>query len=95
MRRAALASGETVLVQGAGGGVGSAAVQLAHARGARVLATVESAADGELVRALGADITIDRNAVDVPAEVKRLTDGKGVDVVIELVLSANLADDLV
>jgi NADPH2:quinone reductase len=93
VRRAALAAGETVLVQGAGGGVGSAAVQLAHARGARVLATVDSAADGERVRELGADATIDRNADDVPAEVKRLTDGKGVDVIIELVISANLAAD--
>jgi NADPH2:quinone reductase len=93
VRRAALAAGETVLVQGAGGGVGSAAVQLAHARSARVLATVDSAADGERVRELGADATIDRNSADVPAEVKRLTDGKGVDVIIELVISANLAAD--
>ncbi len=92
--RAALVAGETVLVQGAAGGVGSAAVQLAHARGARVLATVGSADDAERVRALGADEAIDRKTADVAAEVKRLTDGKGVDVVIELVLSANLATDL-
>ena len=94
VRRAALAAGETVLVQGAGGGVGSAAVQLAHARGARVLATVDSAADGERVRALGADETIDRSALDVTAEVARLTGGKGVEVIVELILSANLAADL-
>ncbi len=94
VRRAALAAGETVLVQGAGGGVGSAAVQLAHARGARVLATVDSAADGERVRSLGADETIDRHALDVSAEVARLTGGKGVEVIVELILSANLAADL-
>jgi NADPH:quinone reductase len=94
VHRAVLAAGETVLVQGAAGGVGSAAVQLAQARGARVLATVSSADDAERVRALGADEAIDRKTTDVAAEVRRLTDGKGVDVVIELVLSANLATDL-
>ena len=94
VRRAALAAGETVLVQGAGGGVGSAAVQIAHARGARVLGTVDSAADAVRVGELGADETIDRTAVDVAAEVGRLTEGKGVDVVLELVVSANLAADL-
>jgi NADPH2:quinone reductase len=94
VRRAELAAGETVLVQGGAGGVGSAAVQLAHARGARVLATVGSAGDAERVRALGADETIDRKATDVAAEVGRLTDGKGVDVILELILSANLAADL-
>jgi NADPH2:quinone reductase len=94
VRRADLAAGETVLVQGGAGGVGSAAVQLAHARGARVLATVGSAADAERVRTLGADETIDRKATDVAAEVGRLTDDKGVDVILELILSANLAADL-
>ena len=94
VRRADLAAGETVLVQGGAGGVGSAAVQLAHARGARVLATVGSAGDAERVRALGADETIDRKATDVAAEVGRLTDGKGVDVILELILSANLTVDL-
>jgi NADPH:quinone reductase-like Zn-dependent oxidoreductase len=94
VRRAALAPGETVLVQGAAGGVGSAAVQLARAREARVLATVGSAADAARVAELGADEVTDRTAADVVAEVKRLTDGKGVDVVLELVVSANLAADL-
>ena len=75
VRRAALAAGETVLVQGAAGGVGSAA-------------------DGARVAELGADETIDRTTADVTAEVKRLTGGKGVDVVMELVLSANLTADL-
>jgi NADPH2:quinone reductase len=94
VNRPGLAAGETVLVQGAAGGVGSAAVQLAHARGARVLATVGNAADATRVVELGADETIDRTAVDVAAEVKRLTDDRGVDVVLELVLSANLDADL-
>jgi len=94
VRRAGLQAGETVLVQGAAGGVGSAAVQLAHARGARVLAVVGGDDDARLVRELGADETVDRHQSDVVAEVRRLTDDKGVDVILELVVSANLAADL-
>jgi len=94
VRRAALTAGETVLVQGAAGGVGSAAVQLAHARGARVLATVGGADAAARVRELGADEVIDRRAADVVTEVKRLTADKGVDVILELVVSANLVADL-
>jgi NADPH2:quinone reductase len=94
VRRAGLQAGETVLVQGAAGGVGSAAVQLAHARGARVLAVVGSDDDARRVRELGADETVDRHKADVVAEVRRLTGDKGVDVVLELVVSANLAADL-
>ena len=94
VHRAGLQAGETVLVQGAAGGVGSAAVQLAHARGARVLAVVGNDDDARRVRELGADETVDRHATDVVAEVRRLTADKGVDVVVELIVSANLAADL-
>ncbi len=94
LRRAALAAGETVLVQGGGGGVGSAAVQLAHAWGARVLATAGGADAVARVRELGADEVVDRRAADVVSEIKRLTEGRGVDVVFETVVSANLAADL-
>ena len=93
-RRAALAVGETTLIQGAGGGVGSAAVQLAHAKGARVLATAGGPDAVARVRELGADEVIDRRSADVVSEVKRLTEGRGVDVVFETVVSANLAADL-
>jgi len=94
VRRAALAAGETVLVQGAAGGVGSAAVQIARARGARVLATAGGADAVARVRELGANEVVDRRAADVVSEVKRLTEGRGVEVVFETVLSANLAADL-
>ena len=94
VHRAALVAGETVLVQGGAGGVGSAAVQLAHARGARVLATAGGADAVARVRELGADEVVDRRAADVVSEVKRLTEGRGVDVVFEAVVSANLAADL-
>ena len=92
--RGALREGETVLVQGAAGGVGSAAVQLARALGARVLATASGAPAADLVRGLGAEAVIDYRTVDVAARVLELTDGAGVDLVHELVLSANLATDV-
>ena len=89
-----LQEGETILVQGAGGGVGSAAVQIAKALGARVIATVGSQSAAAAVRELGADEVIDRKTQDVAAETKRLTDGHGVDLVLELVVSENLATDV-
>ncbi len=92
--RGALQAGETVLVQGAGGGVGSASVQLAKALGARVLATVSGAAQAALVRELGADEVIDYRAEDVVGRTLKLTDGKGVELVHELVVSANLPADV-
>jgi NADPH:quinone reductase-like Zn-dependent oxidoreductase len=92
--RGDLKEGETVLVQGGAGGVGSASIQLAKARGARVLTTVSGAEAADLVRSLGADEVIDYKADDVVARVKELTDGRGVDLVHELVISVNLPTDL-
>lgn len=94
IRRGNVQAGETVLVQGGAGGVGSASVQLAKVRGARVLATVATAAQAELVRSLGADEVIDYKRDDVVARVLALTDGRGVDLVHELVISVNLPADL-
>ena len=78
-----LQAGETVLVQAGSGGVGVAAIQMAKAAGATVLAT--SVADGRLERLadLGLDHGIDYTTTDVPAEVMRLTDGRGVDLVVD------------
>lgn len=92
--RGALRSGETVLVQGGAGGVGSASIQIAKSRGARVLTTVSGAEAADLVRSLGADEAIDYRTEDVVARVKELTDGRGVDLVHELVISVNLPTDL-
>ena len=94
VRRGALSEGETVLVQGGAGGVGSAAVQLARALGARVFATVVYATDVAGVLELGAEACIDATAADVTAEIERLTDGRRVDLVLELVASENLATDV-
>ena len=74
---------EVVLVHAAGSGVGSLGIQIAKLRGARVIATASS--DGKLAKAreLGADETINYTSDDWPKEVKRLTNGRGVDVVFE------------
>lgn len=94
VRRGALRAEETVLVQGAAGGVGSASVQLAAALGARVVGTVSGADEADLVRSLGAADTIDYRAEDVVARGLELTDGRGFDLVHELVISANLPSDV-
>jgi NADPH2:quinone reductase len=92
--RGAVQAGETVLVQGAAGGVGSASVQLAKVFGARVIGAVGSEAEADFVRGLGADETIDYRREDVAARALALTDGKGVDLVHELVTSVNLPADV-
>lgn len=81
--RAKVAPGETVLVQAAGSGVSSAAIQIAKLFGARVIATTSTDAKAERARALGADHVINYAREDMLAECKRLTGKKGVDVVIE------------
>jgi len=86
--RAALRPGETVLIWGIGGGVALAALQIAKQRGARVLVTSSSDAKLERARALGADGTINHATADVPREVRRLTDQRGADVVLETVGTA-------
>ncbi|MGH9355474.1 MAG: zinc-binding dehydrogenase [Terriglobia bacterium] len=81
--RVALKPGETVLIIGAGGGVGSAATQVAKLWGARVIAV--AGADGKLekARALGADETINHARQSIREEVRRLTGKRGVDVVLD------------
>jgi NADPH2:quinone reductase len=82
-RRANLRPGETLLVHAAAGGVGSAAVQLGKAAGAKVIAVVGGKAKAEVAAELGADIVIDRREQDFIAVVKEATGGRGVDVVYD------------
>jgi len=82
-RRTSLAAGETLLVHAAAGGVGSAAVQLGKAAGARVIGVVGGPAKAEVARGLGVDVLIDRQVDDVVAVVKSVTGGRGVDVVYD------------
>jgi NADPH:quinone reductase-like Zn-dependent oxidoreductase len=83
LTRAGLQRGETVLVNGAGGGVGIAAVQIAKLWGARVIASAGSDAKLEKAKALGADEGINYTTADLAQEAQRLTNGRGVDVVFE------------
>jgi NADPH:quinone reductase-like Zn-dependent oxidoreductase len=75
--------GEEVLVLAAGSGVGQAALQIARFLGARVIATAGSDEKTARARALGADAAINHATADLVAEVRRLTAGRGVDVVVE------------
>lgn len=81
--RAEVRSGETVLVHGAGSGVGSAAIQIARLHGARVIATAGTDEKLAKARELGAEETINYRTGDFVAEVRRLTAKRGVDVVFE------------
>jgi NADPH2:quinone reductase len=84
MDRGRLQAGETVLVLGAAGGVGTAAVQIAKAAGAKVIAAVSSTDKAELCRSIGADETLVYGpGVDLRAELKTLTEGRGPDVVYD------------
>jgi NADPH2:quinone reductase len=80
-----LKRGETALIHAAAGGVGSLLVQMAHNLGARVLATVSTEEKAKLAIAAGADEVILYTQTDFEAETKRLTGGKGVDVVYDSV----------
>lgn len=81
--RGRLGAGETLLVHAAAGGVGSAAVQIGRALGARVIGTAGGVAKCDVVRGLDADEVIDYASEDVVARVKELTGGRGADVVFD------------
>ena len=82
-QRAALAPGETLLVLGAAGGVGLAAVELGKAMGARVIAAASTAEKLALTREHGADETINYTETDLKQAVMELTDGQGADVIYD------------
>lgn len=89
--RAGLVAGERILVTGASGGVGSAIVQLARARGAIPYAIV-SAGKEEAVLAIGAEAAVTRDGQDLPAAVQKATGGAPIDVVADLVAGAMFND---
>ncbi|QNN54536.1 NAD(P)H-quinone oxidoreductase [Nocardioides mesophilus] len=80
---AGLQPGETLLVHGGAGGIGTMAIQLAHALGARVVATAGSAEKLEVCRSLGADTVVNYREQDFVAEVRAATDGRGADVILD------------
>jgi len=79
---AQIAEGETVLIHGGAGGVGLAAIQYARHRGARIFATAGSPAKRALLHNLGVEAVLDSRSLSFADEVMRLTDGQGVDVVL-------------
>ena len=93
-QRAQAHPGETVLVHGASGGVGTAAVQLARAAGMTVIGTAGSERGRELVKAQGADHVLDHRAAGHLEETTRITAGRGIDVVVEMLANVNLDKDL-
>lgn len=94
IRSGRLAAGETMLVHGGTSGIGSTAIQLARALGARVIATCGSAEKAELARALGAEATIDYRTEDIPARVQALTGRRGVDLVLDIMGASYLERNL-
>ncbi len=82
-QRANLQPGETLLVLGASGGVGLAAVEIGKAMGARVIAAASTAEKLEVARAAGADELINYNETSLKDRIKSLTDGQGVDVIYD------------
>ena len=82
-RRAHLQAGETLLVHAAAGGVGSAAIQLGKAAGARVIGVVGGAEKAAVARELGADVVVDRHTEDFVQVVKAETGGRGADVIYD------------
>jgi putative PIG3 family NAD(P)H quinone oxidoreductase len=83
--RGALKSGETLLVHGGSSGIGTTAIQLAHARGAYVVTTAGSADKCEACLRLGADRAINYGEEDFVTAVKEATDGRGADVILDMV----------
>jgi NADPH2:quinone reductase len=93
-QRGRLVRGETVLIHGGSSGIGTTAIQLAREFGARVFATAGNVDKCTACLRLGAEAAINYNAQDFVEEVKRLTDGRGVDVVLDMVGGDYIARNL-
>jgi NADPH2:quinone reductase len=93
-QRARVAPGEMVLVHGGSGGVGTAAVQLARNAGLKIIATAGTPKGEELLRQLGAHYVLDHRKPDYLSEVMAITEGRGVDAILEMLANVNLGKDL-
>ena len=92
--RGRLQAGESLLIQGGSSGIGVTAIQMAKAMGAQVLVTAGSDEKCAACLALGADLAINYKTHDFQAEVKRLTHGRGVDVILDMVAGAYVAKEI-
>jgi NADPH2:quinone reductase len=93
-QKARAQAGETVLVHGASGGVGTAAVQLARGAGLIVIGTSGTDKGRALVKENGAQHAVDHTSAEYTREIMRLTNERGVDLIIEMLANANLGKDL-
>jgi NADPH2:quinone reductase len=93
-QRARAVPGETVLVHGATGGVGTAAVQLARAAGLTVIGTAGSDKGAQLISDLGASHVLNHRLSDYLTDVLKITDNHGADIILEMLANANLGKDL-
>jgi NADPH2:quinone reductase len=93
-QRARARPGETLLVHGATGAVGIAAVELAHAHGLRVIGTGGTDAGRAAVRDRGAEVVINHRSPDYTQDILAATGGRGVDVILEMLANVNLDRDL-
>jgi len=94
MMVAGLRSGDTFLVHGGAGGIGTFAIQLAHAVGARILTTAGTPEKRALCESLGAEVAIDYREQDFVEVVREVTDGRGVDVILDNMGASYLARNL-
>lgn len=94
VQRGRLAAGETFLVHGGSSGIGSTAIQIAREMGARVLATAGSAEKCRFCEELGAEAAINYREADFAEEIRRLTDGRGVDVILDMIGASYLARNI-
>ena len=93
-QRARAVPGEMVLVHGATGGVGMAAVQLARAAGLTIIGTAGSDRGAQLISDLGASHVLNHRLADYLTEVLKITENRGVDIILEMLANANLGKDL-
>jgi NADPH2:quinone reductase len=93
-QRARGVAGETVLIHGASGGVGIAAVQIARAAGFKVIGTGSTVRGRELIAREGAHHVLDHRAPDYLEQLPALTGGRGVDIILEMLANVNLDKDL-
>jgi len=92
--RARALAGETVLIHGASGGVGTAAIQLARAAGLRIIGTAGTEKGEKLARDLGANHVLNHRAPDYLGELMKITENRGVNIILEMLSNVNLGKDL-
>jgi NADPH:quinone reductase len=92
-QKAKAKSGETILVHGASGGVGIAAIQWAKNAGLKVIGTASSDEGKKLVKDQGADFIVDHSQADYLNEILDITNGKGVEIILEMLANVNLQKD--